>query len=78
MLPFSRCILLALTVGIPGYALAADRPAEVKNAQTLVNEYRALRKACAITKGDQRKVCFSQLNDSTASYQKAKEVLAMK
>lgn len=51
--------------------------AEIEAAQAQVKEYRALRRACSITKGEQRKVCFSQLNAATEDYKKAKRVLAM-
>lgn len=49
---------------------------EVKAAEEAVNEYRILRRACSITQGDQRRVCFSQLSAATEDYKKAKKVLA--
>lgn len=51
--------------------------ADVKVAQAQVNDYRALRRACAITQGEQRYVCFSQLNEATEGYKKAKQVLSL-
>ncbi len=63
-------------VFVSGFACAAEVD-EVKTAQNQVNDYRALRHACAITQGEQRRVCFSQLNDATEDYKRAKKVLAM-
>lgn len=77
MLSFSRLLLMGSLICVPYYAFSADEFSEVKDAQDQVSEYRALRKACAITKGEQRKICFSQLNASTQGYQKAKKFLAM-
>ncbi|MFL0809807.1 MAG: hypothetical protein K6L76_05280 [Agarilytica sp.] len=49
---------------------------EVKAAQEAIDEYRLLRRACSITQGEQRRVCFSQLSAATEDYKKAKKVLA--
>lgn len=46
-------------------------------AQKQVDDYRALRRACSITRGEQRRVCFSRLSQATDNYTKAKEVLKM-
>ena len=51
-------------------------PADADAAQETVDGYKALRKACSITAGDQRKVCFSQLREATKDYKAAQKVLA--
>ncbi len=58
------------------FATAADYQ-EVKAAEEQVSDYRALRRACAITQGDQRRECFSQLEAATEDYRRAKHVLAV-
>ncbi len=77
MVSFYRVMSLVLLGCLPVYSVSAEEPDQVREAQTQVNEYRALRRACAVTQGEQRKLCFSRLNDSTAGYQKAKKFLAM-
>lgn len=50
---------------------------QVVEAQKRVEDYRALRRACAITKGDQRRVCSARLSEATDEYVKAKNMLKM-
>lgn len=65
-------VVLASTV-----AYAAEEYNEVKSVQDQVNDYRALRHACSVTRGEQRRVCFSQLRAATEDYKKAKKALAL-
>lgn len=65
-----------IVVFVSSFAGAAEVD-EVQVAQDQVDNYRALRHACSITQGEQRRVCFSQLNDATEDYKRAKKVLAM-
>lgn len=75
---FIKALSVATLLG--SVSLAANASVdmeEVKAAQEQVNDYRALRRACAITQGEQRRVCFSQLHDATPAYKKAKQVLSL-
>lgn len=73
-----KALSLATLLGSVSFAANASVDLEeVKAAQEQVNDYRALRRACAITQGEQRRVCFSQLHDATPAYKKAKQVLSL-
>ncbi|VUD68207.1 hypothetical protein TDB9533_04040 [Thalassocella blandensis] len=57
------------------YGVGAYASYEIKEAQQQVDDYRALRRACSITQGEQRRLCFSRLSDATDTYTKAKTIL---
>lgn len=57
-------------------AIAVASRDDVIAAQNTVEEYKALRKTCAITQGDERKECFSQLRATIDDYKQAKRLLA--
>lgn len=56
---------------------SSDNLTLYKDAENNVKQYRALRRACSITQGEQRRACFAQLNESTEDYKKAKKILSM-
>ncbi len=71
-------ILVASAVVLAStFAFAAEGNNEAKSAQEKVSDYRALRHACSVTRGEQRRVCFSQLKAATDSYKIAKRTLAL-
>lgn len=70
----TRLVFLATLLSLPTLAFAEST--EVAEAKNQVEQYRALRRACSITNGDQRKACFSQLNAATLQYKEAKQFLA--
>ncbi len=70
-----KILAVSAVIFASSFATAADYQ-EVKAAQEQVKDYRALRRACAITKGESRRECFSQLDALTESYRSAKRVLA--
>ncbi len=72
----AKFVAASLIIVGSGFASAADEDL-LTLAQNQVDDYRALRHACAITQGEQRRVCFSQLNSATASYKEAKKILSM-
>lgn len=57
------------------YGVDAYASQKLKDAQQQIDDYRALRRACSITQGEQRRLCFSRLSDATDGYTKAKSIL---
>ncbi len=70
-----RFVTTSIVVFGANFAVAADVD-QVALAQSEVDDYRALRHACAVTQGEQRRICFSQLNNATESYKEAKKLLS--
>ncbi len=68
----ASAVVLASTL-----TFAAEGHNGVKSAQEEVDDYRALRHACSVTRGEQRRVCFRQLKAATDSYKVAKRALAL-
>ncbi len=71
-----KFVATSIVVVGANFAVAADVD-QVALAQSQVDDYRALRHACAVTRGEQRRVCFSQLNNATEGYKQAKKLLSI-
>lgn len=75
------CIRVFITLSIclfPQFGFASsDTLTSYQDAENNVKQYRALRRACSITQGEQRRACFAQLNESTEDYKRAKKILSM-
>lgn len=63
-------------ISAPALAVSNSAPLTLADAHTAVDEYRALRRACAITVGEQRKICFKELNGSNEQYKQAKKLIS--
>ena len=74
-----KLALLAILTCASSFTLAGAEMnlSDERTASERVAEYKALRKACAITRGEQRQECFAQLNAATEDYKRAKKALAM-
>jgi len=66
----------SLLLCVSSLSFAAVEVDELQTAKSQVEDYRALRRACSITQGDQRKACFSQLHAATPAYREAKKLLS--
>lgn len=56
--------------------IASANKGELESAEAVVASYKELRKYCSITRGDERRACFRELNQANDSYQTAKSILA--
>lgn len=73
-----RIIVLVVALCLPAVSFAdVEKRYHISEAQKQVDDYRALRRACSITRGEQRRHCFSRLSEATDSYIKAKNLLKM-
>jgi len=72
---FALIAVVAVLFASVSYAANEADRSEVRAARTVVANYKELRRVCTVARGDERRACFRQLNDSNQAYQQAKQVL---
>lgn len=70
---FLTAIWLVLSAVIAAPAMATPVSIDTMDSQQIINQYRDLRASCAQQQGPSQKACYSRLNSTTLSYQRAKQ-----
>ncbi len=72
LLKLSASLTAALFFSASGVSIASVDTTQL-NPRDVIDDYRILRSSCAQMQGDERRDCFSRLNQQTQQYQDAKE-----
>lgn len=72
LLKLSASLTAALFLSASGVSIASVDTTQL-NPRDVIDDYRILRSSCAQMQGDERRDCFSRLNQQTQQYQDAKE-----
>ncbi|MGH1371102.1 MAG: hypothetical protein ACRBBW_03645 [Cellvibrionaceae bacterium] len=72
LLKLSTSLITALLLSTSGTSFASADPTAL-NPRDVIDDYRILRSSCAQMQGNERRDCFSRLNQQTEQYQNAKE-----
>lgn len=72
LLKLSTSLSISLLLAASGASFANAESAQL-NPRDVIDDYRILRSTCAQMQGNERRDCFSRLNQQTEQYQDAKE-----